>query len=274
MSSMLRMLLRSLQLDLRFLFRVGGLPLCGKLALVLRKYLRYGTGTLGVGGGRPKSLMVFGSRFCYYEPLGPASLERVYCASYPLKDLLPQEAVVVDVGANIGQFNFFARQYLKASRVVSIEPSPESFERLQGNAAAPSDCLCCAVSDREGEVLFHTSRESSQLSSYLPQPDAGYLGARPVPARTLDGIAAELGLGAVDLLKIDTEGSEFDVLLSAEALLRRTRYVLIEMSVFRRCSGNLFRIGTFLEERGFQLVRLSAAEEGRPQDLDGLFRRL
>ncbi|MBU5636466.1 FkbM family methyltransferase [Geomonas sp. Red69] len=273
MSATLRMLKWSLSLDRQFFFAVGGLPLSAKLSLLFHKYLRYLAGRLGVGGGRAKSLMVFGRRFCYNEPLAVASLQRVYCAAHGLKDLLPERPVVLDVGANIGQFNFFSSHYLAARRVISIEPDPGSFELLAVNALRSSDCRRCAVSDQEGEVLFHVACESTQLSSYLPQPDAGYRDSYPVPARTLDGIAEELGVGEIDLLKIDTEGSEYDVLKSAEEVLSRTRLVLIEMSVFRECSGNLFRIGSFLEERGFRLVHLAAGEEGRPRDLDALFQR-
>lgn len=270
---MLKMLIWSLRLDRQLLFRIAGLPLSWKLSLVLKKYALYCTGAARIGAGKAKSLMVFGSRFWYNEPLAPASIERVYCSSHHLLGILPERPVVVDVGANVGQFNLFARQYLGARRIVSVEPDPVSFELLRCNAVLAADCLCCAVSDREGEVLFHVASESSQLSSYLAQPDAGYRGSFTVPARTLDAIVVELGVGEVDLLKIDTEGSELDVLKSAEDLLARTRYVLVEMSVFRRSAGNLFRIGTFLEERGFELVRLSACDEGRPRDVDGLFRR-
>ncbi|WP_162604573.1 FkbM family methyltransferase [Geomonas edaphica] len=271
---MLKMLYWSLRLDHQLLFHVSGLPLCRKLSLVLKKYALYCFGMARTVAGKAKSFMVFGSRFWYNEPLAPASIERVYCSSHHLLGLLQERPVVVDVGANIGQFNLFARQYLGARRVVSIEPDPGSFELLRRNAALSSDCLCCAVSDRDGEVLFHVASESSQLSSYLTQPDAGYRSSYKVPARTLDAIVDELGVGEVDLLKIDTEGSELDVLKSAEELLARTRYVLVEMSVFRRSTGNLFQIGTFLEARGFVLARLSASDEGRPRDVDGLFKRV
>lgn len=271
---MLDLLKWSLRLDRQLLFEVEGLPLAGKLSLVLEKYLRYLLARLMGRGGAPESLMVFGSRFCYNEPFAVGSLQRVFCAAHELQSLLPRQAVVLDVGANIGQFNFFASKYLGARRVVSIEPVAESFELLRQNAAVASDCLCCAVSEQEGELLFHVAQESTQLSSCLPQPEAEYRASLRVPAKSLDRIAEETGLEGVDLLKIDTEGTELDVLKSAERVLERTRFVLVEMSVFRECSGNLFRIGTFLEQRGFELVRLSAGEAGRPRDLDGLFRRL
>lgn len=274
MMKLLRMLAWSVRLDFEFLFGVRGLPAGGKLLFILQKYLRFLAGTLLPSGSSPKSLLLFGKTFCYNEPLAVASLQRVYCAHHALKEILPLQPTVVDVGANIGQFNFFAQQYLGARRVVSFEPGRESYQALQKSAANPDDCLCCAVSDREGEVVFHVARESTQLSSYLPDPDLGYSDSYAVRARTLDNAAGELGVGEVDLLKVDTEGSELDVLRSATGLLARTALVLVEMSVFRSCSGNLFQIGTFLEEQGFELVELSGCWEGKhPSDLDALFRK-
>ena len=270
---MMRMLGWALRLDLEFIFLVRGIPVGGRLSLVLRKYLCYLAALLGGRGRRTKSLMVFGSQFCYNEPLAVASLQRVYCAGHRLRGFLPETPVIVDVGANIGQFNFFAMHYLGARRVVSIEPAREACELLRQNAAVPEDSYCVAASDREGDVMFHISDESTQLSSYLSQPDGSYRESYPVPCRTLDVIADQAGVGRVDLLKIDTEGSEYDVLRSAERLLLRTSLVLVEMSVFRKCSANLFQIGSFLEQRGFELVELSPAKERRPSDLDALFKR-
>ena len=269
-----RMLAWSLALDWELLFQVGGVPLPGKLSLILGKYLRYLLGLLSGPGRDSNSLMVFGHRFCYNEPFGAASLQRVYCAGHHLKEFLPEHPLVVDVGANIGQFNFFARHYLGARRVVSVEPVRESYQLLLQNATVAADCLCLAVSDRQGELLFHVAQESTQLSSYLAQDDAQYRESYAVPARTLDAIADELGVQRVDLLKIDTEGSEFDVLKSGVQLLSRTDLVLVEMSVFRKSAGNLFRIGSFLEEHGFALLELSGGEGRRPSDLDALFGRV
>lgn len=269
-----RMLAWSLRLDFELLFRVRDLPILAKLALILRKYLHYLVGRGAGATPRERRSTVFGAPFCCDDPLGLASLQRVYCDSYRLREHLPARPVVVDVGANIGQFAFFARQYLGAARVVSVEPLSESHRILVRNAPEPRDCLRCAVSDREGNVVLHVAKETTQLSSYVPQPDDLYSARHTVAARTLDDIATELGVGEVDLLKIDTEGSEFDVLRSARELLGRCRFVLVEMSVFRNCSGNLFRIGAFLEEQGFELVALSPCGQERPRDLDGLFRRL
>ena len=268
------MLTWSLRLDFEFLSGLHNMPFPGKIYFIVCKYSIYLKSRFCGARQGLNSVMVFGGRFHYNDMYGLASLQRVYCASHTLKGLLPGNAVIVEVGANIGQFNHFGRHYLGARRIISIEPVMESFELLQRNASVPSDCLRCAVSDVEGDVLFHVAQESSQLSSYVADENSSYRDSYLVPARRLDSIAAEMKIDRIDLLKIDTEGSELDVLKSAGKLLSVTDLILVEMSVFRNSSGNIFKIGSFLEEKGFTLVELSSASGRRPKDVDGVFKRV
>jgi len=267
------MLTWSLSLDYELLCRVKNLPFTGKIYFILLKYALYLKHRI-CGRQGAHSTMVFGTRFFYNDAYGLASLQRVYCAGHTLKELLPENPVIIDVGANVGQFNHFGSHYLGARRVISIEPVEESYEMLQRNAAVADDSHRCAISDVEGDVLFHVARESSQLSSYVADEDSSYRESYPVRARRLDSLATEMKLERVDLLKIDTEGSEFDVLKSAEKLLANTDLVLVEMSVFRKSAGNLFKIGNFLEGKGFTLVELSSGSGRRPRDLDAVFKRV
>lgn len=270
--SLFQLLRWSLKLDYELLFQVDNIPLRGKTAFLGFKYLLYLKNTICCRA-KVSSVVAFGGRFYYNEASGPASLQRVYCSSHFLAEALKKDAVVLDIGANIGQFNHFCRNYLLAQRIISIEPAKDSYELLRRNAMNPADCVCCAVSDKDGEVLFHVSQESSQLSSYVFETGVSYLKSYSIPVQTLDRLTQNMGIANIDLLKIDTEGSEFDVLKSAEETLRYTKAILIEMSVFRKNSGNLFQIGTFLEKRGFRLAELFGGEGRRPKDVDAFFVR-
>jgi FkbM family methyltransferase len=269
----LRQLAWSLKLDYELLVAVERLAALDKLRFIAVKYLQFVLRKLMSARSQASVTGVFGNNYSFTDPHGLASLQRVYCAHAHLLRYLPRHPVVVDVGANIGQFNFFSRNYLKASRIISIEPVRESFELLRRNALDDQDCLCCAVAKEEGEVLFHINHESSQLSSYIAEDGTSPSRSINIPARRLDALIQGLGLTRVDLLKIDTEGSEYDILQSAEQLLSLTGMVLVEMSVFRKASGNLFKVGTFLEERGFTLVELSGVKGPNPSDLDAVFIR-
>lgn len=267
------MLRWSLRLDGTLLFKVGGIPLAQKLIFVFLKYLIFLKNRFFGWDVGSSSAVVFGKRFYYNEMYGIASLQRVYCEHYTLRELLPKGALVIDVGANIGQFNFFSRHYLKASRVISVEPLPDCFKILQLNAAAPHDCHNLAISDQEGGRTMLISSISSSLSSYVAAQGEDLIASCEVAATTLDQFISDLGLSSVDLLKIDTEGSEYDVICGGGRTLAVTSWVAAEMSACRVSSGDLFVTGKQIEDAGFRLVSLSPFTGYRPSSVDGLFRR-
>ena len=271
--SICRQLPRSLELDWKLLHDVKGIPSSRKLHLILLKYSRFFRYLVSPGSGHQRTTSLLGERYAYGDAFGLASLQRVYCASHFLKEFVQPGAVILDVGANEGQFTHFSYNYLCAAKVVSIEPERRAYELLRRNSRTADLCLSCVVSDREGEVAFHVGQESSQLSTYIPDKDCSYSDSYSVPCRRLDDIAAERGIDHVGLLKVDTEGSEYDVLMSAEHLLPKVDFILIEMSILRRSSGGLFKTGRLLEKHGFRLVRFQCDGSSEPRDADALFQR-
>jgi hypothetical protein len=62
-----------------------------------------------------------------------------------------------------------------------------------------------------------------------------------IEAITLDEINKANGLKQIDLIKIDAEGSEYEVLKGSEYALKLTKYLIIEVST------DLKQISDFLE---------------------------
>jgi FkbM family methyltransferase len=271
--ALLRMLRWSFELDCIFLFKVSGLPIIEKTRFVILKYLIYLKNRMFGVHGKHGSIKVFGSKFFYNDVYGLASLQRVYCSSYTLKALLPDHPVIIDVGANVGQFNFFCKHYLRAERVISIEPIKDCYDLLLLNSGKSADCVNKIVSTSNNEMIFYIAKRSSQLSSYIKDDNVEYIDSYSVQGARLDDILDRFDLKRADLLKIDTEGSEFEVLSSATGFLGKVDHILVEMSIFRKSSGNLFKVGGFLEERAFDLVSLATKNRERPRDVDGIFKR-
>ncbi len=137
-------------------------------------------------------------------------------------------AVVLDVGANAGQFAELARELGPHAVIHCFEPHPVAFAALAAQAESLGiTAHPLALSDAGGEIEFfdYADEPGSQHASVYREVIEG-VHQRPaaslrVPCTTLDEVAATLGLARLDLLKIDTEGHELAVLQGAQGLLRR-----------------------------------------------------
>jgi len=83
---------------------------------------------------------------------------------------------------------------------------------------------------------------------------------------TIDRLLADIEFPSADVLKIDTDGYDFDVLRGADALLRSIVAIEIEVQ-FHGPTGplaNTFNnIDTFLRAHGFTLMKLETVNYGR-----------
>ena len=147
--------------------------------------------------------------------------------------------VVIDVGANIGQFALLAAAILKPARIHSFEPSRDAFSGLQATIHAAAldgiiDPQPFALGDCEGEAVLYSSHHGAAIASLynLHNPPVEFKPecSEAVTVTTLDKFCAENGIQDIGYLKIDVEGHELSVLRGAQRLLaeRRIRFVQFE----------------------------------------------
>jgi len=113
---------------------------------------------------------------------------------------------VVDLGANAGFFGAFILGRHPDASVVAYEPSPENLEVLRltvdANPELDWTIVGAAAGVEDGEVSF----QSGLFTNSYVAPVGG-AGTISVPS-----VDVFRSLGAVDLLKIDIEGSEWPIL--------------------------------------------------------------
>lgn len=135
---------------------------------------------------------------------------------------LQQCRTAVDIGAHVGLYAVILADHF--NRVKAFEPCAETFECLRKNTTAFGnvDCYQLALSNHTEFVTIHRDKDrSGNTGSYFvqrSQPADGQL-----PAMQLD----ELQLDAVDFIKIDVEGWEYNVLRGASETIRKWRPVLM-----------------------------------------------
>lgn len=155
--------------------------------------------------------------------------------------------LLLDVGANTGQFAKNMRRLGFTNRIISFEPLHDAFRSLQD--AANNDPLWeaqnYALGERSGVATINIS-QNSQSSSLLPmlpthekgEPNSKYVGAEEIQIRTLDTVLPQLLRNESALyLKIDAQGYEQKILEGANSSLARISLVQLEASLCHLYEG-------------------------------------
>ena len=198
--------------------------------------------------------------------------------------------LVLDVGANAGQFGRDLRSMGYRGRIVSFEPLSSAHAQLvqaaRGDAAWTVHPRC-AVGDRDGEVTINVAGNSVS-SSLLPMTQAhesaarssAYVGAEQATLTRLDSLVDAYLSGAhAPFLKIDTQGFEWAVLDGAAGLLPRLRGVLCELSLVHLYEGQHLWLDVIhrLEAAGLRTWAVQPGftdqRDGRTLQLDAIFFR-
>lgn len=148
-----------------------------------------------------------------------------------LLDGVAADAVVLDVGANIGWWTVpLARRLAPhGGRVVAFEPVPANRARLEWAIAANGvqasvEVAAVALGDTPGELgMWLKSEETGAGSGTAALVTGDGPTHLKVPVVTLDAWTAEHGIARCDLMKLDIEGAELMMLRGAERFIAATR---------------------------------------------------
>lgn len=169
-----------------------------------------------------------------------------------LKNLLPIKTIF-DVGANDGGYSTSLRKFFPKATIYAFEPHPQSFQRLSrisnkynikvfrlglGNKITKGK-----IWDFADDAKLKHTQPTSTLASIYKEVIEGYHRQKAqsfdIELTTLDDFTSKQNIKKIDFLKIDTEGSEYNVLLGARNLLKERKISVIqfefnEMNVYSR----------------------------------------
>jgi FkbM family methyltransferase len=199
--------------------------------------------------------------------------------------------IVLDAGANSGQYATGLRQSDFNGRIVSFEPLSGPFTRLARSASVDPlwDCRQCALGDFDGTISMNVAGNAGASSSILPMlqshqdvfPQANYIGTEDVEIRRLDSVALEV-LRPKDaaFLKIDVQGFEKQVIAGGETTIsQRCVGMQIELSFVALYDGDMLiqEALDLVDSLGFVLAGLAPGfidvSNGRVLQADGVFFR-
>lgn len=174
--------------------------------------------------------------------------------------------VVIDVGANVGQYAARLREDGYAGWIVSAEPVSTTYEVLAARAASDPrwKTLNIAFGEKAGSAEINVS-EASVLSSIRPQspeaagfnPEARVVRRETIRVARLDDVFPEFPKGRT-FLKIDTQGYEQQVLMGATGCLSEFLGVQMELPIIHLYEGTwqFHEAVAYMDERGFEICTI------------------
>jgi len=153
-------------------------------------------------------------------------LERTYTDAF----YCPRDGdVIVDAGANVGIFSIQMARQNRRCRVIALEPFSENFKYLQANVAraCPETVTCCEVALGAEFGKGHMQAVGNRSLDHVLRVDSNETDG--VPVIPLLGLFDLVHAQEIDFLKVDIEGSEYEVFAAASPdLFRRFKRIAME----------------------------------------------
>jgi len=152
-----------------------------------------------------------------------------------IKALLPNNPTLVDIGAAKGDFTSDFLESFPGAEALLFEPTRESvivlLERFRGNTRVK--IFGHALGNVKGTGALHSYRQSednSLLNSLVQDAESS---ENRVKVETLDDFLALPGmLSRVDMIKIDTQGTDLKVLEGARKTIQKHQPFIVAEAIF------------------------------------------
>ncbi len=197
--------------------------------------------------------------------------------------------LILDVGANTGQFARQMRDLGFRGKIVSFEPLDSACAVLKRNATDDPnwDVIQCALGEESSTMTINVSANSasSSLLDMHPAhakaaPEKHYIGTETISVRTLDSMFGDIHTAEHNVyMKIDTQGFEHKVIKGAEAAMAHIDTIQLEMSLVPLYDGGLqfCELDALLGEKGYRLVSIEPVfadrSTGQLLQVDGIYHR-
>lgn len=150
-----------------------------------------------------------------------------------LTKYLNEDAVILDVGANVGRYSNQIAKLKPETKIYAFEPHPKTFKVLEKNARLNGYTalqFACGQKPTKLKLYDYDERDGSSHASLYKDVIQDFYNSNPtehlVEAIDLDSFVAEKNIKNIALLKIDVEGNEYAVL---QGLKRSVENDIIEI---------------------------------------------
>ena len=195
--------------------------------------------------------------------------------------------LLIDVGANSGQYAKQCRGIGYKGRIVSFEPLSVAYKELEYNSKSDSlwNTYNRAIGDKDGVDIINIAGNSwsSSLLSMLENhvksaPQSKYIGEERINISKLDSILPTIRKEERNIyLKMDTQGYESKVLKGAERTLEIVKIIQMEMSLVPLYNGEVLfpEMNEIMYANNYHLISIETGFtdpiNGYVLQLDGIY---
>lgn len=179
-----------------------------------------------------------------------------------LNRILRPGHTAIDIGANIGMHSvIMANRVGPTGRVVSFEPDPHPFRRLNANLRLNGftqvETHRKALSAKPGKATFflHDDAIGNYANASLHAENIGHqTPSVEIDVLTLDSFVADAGMQRLDVIKLLAQGEEWNILQGGRATIAKFRpfiFFLYEPAFWARQGRSLPDATKFFAELGY-----------------------
>lgn len=163
---------------------------------------------------------------------------------------------LLDIGANVGNYSKTIKYFIPDMKILMIEANPHC-EKYLMNTGIDYKIACLSDSKKEVDFYLQDDNDVGTGSSYYLENTEYYSKKRSVKRNT-DTLDDLIGDDAFQFIKMDTQGSEIDIIKGGLSTLNKASYVSIELSLIEYNINSPLKkdVIEFMEENGFYPIQL------------------
>ena len=185
--------------------------------------------------------------------------------NFLFKQYISKTNVVIDVGSNEGRFCQFIKKLYPKSKIYCIEPSLNAYRNLEKKFKENKNIknFNIALSNKNHNKFFYEYNKSYANSFNVIKPNGFYKNYNifikkkiKIKAIKLDLFCKINRIKYVDILKIDCQNYSFEILKGASNILKKTKFLQIEINfdnIYNK-SDNIFGIFEIMKKNNFKLI--------------------
>jgi FkbM family methyltransferase len=166
---------------------------------------------------------------------------------------------LLDIGAHHGNFSMFCKGLWKNIDSLMLEGNENCEEVLEN---LPFSHCIVLLSDTNKEVTLHLNPKNPMCTgtSYLKEKTRHYKDSIQVKKNTftLEEVINEVDNKVFDIIKIDTQGSELDIIKGGLEIVKKASYAILEVATLQYNEGSpLFdEVIDYMKQIGFSNYKI------------------